>query len=186
MSWPPTASVSMNAVPYAVVPHSSMSSELPIDVLRSYAPWIVRRPRRAEGRLVPDQGADPLGVCGGEQGVGCPTFALPAEDRPPCVHRLQHRHEVRDPCLEIRDREVPAREPGCPAVVQDQPGERGERGVLGREEAGLRHRVDVAEQVELPRQVDRALAHRPVRDVRAVSGARVAELGGDRHPLTTR
>ncbi len=138
--------------------------------------WIVRRPGRPRRRVPPDEGVDALGERGREQDVGRATFECAAEDRPLGADGIQDDGQIRDAGLEVGRVDVATRSSRSATVMQDQTRERREPAEPLRGGSVLPDRVDVPQPIELPDDVDRAIAHRLIRDVDAVESLRVAGL----------
>jgi hypothetical protein len=121
---------------------------------------------------------DALGEGGREQDVGRATFECAAEDRPLGANGIQDRRQIRDAGLEIGEVDIATRSSRSATVVQDQARKRREAMKPLRGRSVLPDGVDVAQPIELPDDVDRAVADGLISDVGAVRGPRVRGLRG--------
>ena len=119
---------------------------------------------------------DALGEGGREQDVGRATFECAAEDWPLGANGIQDHRQIRDAGLEIGGVDVATRRSRSATVMQDETRERREAMEPLRGRLVLPDGVDVAQPIELPDDVDRAVAHGLICDVGAVDHPSVAGL----------
>ena len=130
-------------------------------------------PRR---RIPPEEEVDALGEGGREQDIGRAAFERAAEDRPLGANGIQDHGQIRDAGLEIGGVDVATRSSRSATVMQDETRERREATEPLRGRSVLPDGVDVPQPIELPDDVDRALAHRLIGDVDTIGGLGVSSL----------
>jgi len=92
------------------------------------------------------------------------------------MDRVEHTEKIRYARLEVRGGYVSARQAGCPPVVQDQSGNGGKTVEPRDQEGRLPAYVDVAIEVELPREIDWPFTEDLIGDVGSIACPRVPDI----------
>ncbi len=153
-----------------------------LDVLWPDTPRVALCPDRAGDWIEPDDRAHPLGVRRGEHRVRSSAGQEAKQDRTLRTNRVEHDLGVRDRGLQVRRRDVAARQAGTATVVEDHARIRGDLPPQSpRARLDIDDRVDVPHPVKLHEHVNRALTQSPVGEVHAVTSDRIACIR-DLHP----